>query len=72
MGDDIGFDSVTDCRLRSFSNPRQHSQQCRVAPWQKSKQTQPQPMLSPINFPAQSKHSRYWWFSVNRFDYNRA
>jgi hypothetical protein len=28
MGDDIGSGSVTDCRLRSFSNHRQHTQQC--------------------------------------------
>ena len=52
MGDDIGSCSVTDCRLRSDSNLRGHNQQCRAAPWQKSKQTQPEPMSSPINYPA--------------------
>ena len=52
MGDDIGLGSVTDCRLRSDSDLRQHTQQCRAAPWQKSKQMQPKPMSSPINYPA--------------------
>ena len=50
MGDDIGLGSVTDCRLRSFCDHRQHTQQCRAAPLQKSKQIQPQPMSSPINY----------------------
>ena len=54
MGDVIGLGSVTDCRLRSFSNHRRHTQQCRAAPQQKSKQTQPEPMSSPINYPAYS------------------
>ena len=52
MGDDMGLGSVTDYRLRSFSNHRQHTQQCRAAPWQKSKQMQPKPISSPINYPA--------------------
>ena len=41
MGDDICLGSVTDCRRRSDSDFRQHTQQCRAAPQQKSKQTQP-------------------------------
>ena len=52
MGDDIGTDSVTDCHLRSFSDHRRHTQQCRAAPWQKPRQAQPEPMSSPINYPA--------------------
>ena len=54
MGDDIGSGSVTDCLLRSFSDHKLHTQQCRAAPQQKSKQTQPKPKLmsSPINYPA--------------------
>ena len=55
MDDDIGSGSVTDCRLRSFSDRRQHTQQCRAAPRQKSKQMQPEPMSSPINYPDQYK-----------------
>ena len=51
MGDDIGSGSLTDCRLRSFSDHRRHTQQCRTAPWQKSKQMQPKTMSSPINYP---------------------
>ena len=51
MGDDIGLGSVTDCGLRSDSNLWRHTQQCRAAPRQKSKQTQPKPMSSPINYP---------------------
>ena len=49
MGDDIRSGSVTDCRLRSDSDLRLHTQQCRGAPFQKSKQKQTQPMSSPIN-----------------------
>ena len=49
MGDDIGSDSVTDCCIRSDSDLRQHTQQCRAAPPQKSKQTQPKPMSSPYH-----------------------
>ena len=49
MGDDISLGSVTDCRLRSFFDHRQNTQQCRGAPFQKSKQKQPEPMSSPIN-----------------------
>ena len=52
MGDDIGSSSVTDCRLRLDSEVRGHIQQCRAAPWQKSKQTQSEPMSSPINYQA--------------------
>ena len=52
MGDDIGSSSVIDCRLRLDSKVRRHIQQCRAAPRQKSKQTQPEPMSSPINYPA--------------------
>ena len=37
---------MTDCRLRSDSDLRQHTQQCRAAPRRKSKQTQPGPMSS--------------------------
>jgi len=40
MGDDIGSGSVTGCHLRSFSDHRRHTQQCRAARRQKSKQTQ--------------------------------
>ena len=52
MGDDIGSGSVTDCLLRSFSDLKGHTQQCRAALRQKSKQTKPEPMSSPINYPA--------------------
>ena len=52
MGDDVGTGLVTDCCLRSFSDHRRHTQQCRAAPRQKLKQTHPKPMLSPINYPA--------------------
>ena len=52
MGDGIGLGSVTDCRQRSFSDHRRHTQQCKPAPRQKSKQTQPKLMSSPINYPA--------------------
>ena len=45
MGDDICSGSVTDCRLRSFSD---HTQQCRAAQRQKSKQTQPNPCHHPL------------------------
>ena len=38
MVDDNGSGSVTDCCLRSFSDHRRHTQQCRAAPRQ---QTQP-------------------------------
>ena len=51
MVNDNGSGSVTDCLLRSFSDHRRH-QQCRAAPRQKSKQTQPIPTSSPINYPA--------------------
>ena len=51
MVGEIGLGSVTDCRLRSDSDLRQHTQQCRAAPRQKSKQMQPEPMSSPINYP---------------------
>ena len=49
MGDDIGSVSVTDCLLRSFSDLERHTQQCRASLWQKSKQTEPETMSSPIN-----------------------
>ena len=52
MGDEIGSGSVTDCSLMSFYDHRWYTQQCRAAPLQKSKQTQPEPMSSPINYPA--------------------
>ena len=52
MGDDIGLGSVTDCRLRSDYDLRRHTQQYRATPRQKSKQTQPEQMSSPINYPA--------------------
>jgi len=59
MGDDIGSGSVIDCCLRSFFDHRRHTQQCRAAPRQKSEQTQPKPMSSPINYPAYAeKRSR--------------
>ena len=48
MGDDIGSGSVTDCLLRSFSDHKRHTQQCRAALQQKSKQTEPELMSSPI------------------------
>ena len=41
MGDDIGSSSVTDCLLRLFSTLNVHTQQCRAALQQKSKQTEP-------------------------------
>ena len=41
----------------SFSAPNWHTQQCRAALWQKSKQTQPKPMSSPINYPT---YFRLW------------
>ena len=53
MGDDIGSGSVTDCLLRSFLPLFRHTQQCRAAGRQKSKQMQPELMSSPINYPAQ-------------------
>ena len=49
MSDDIDSGSVTDCHLRSFSDLRQPTQQCRAAPRRKSKQTQPEKMSSPTN-----------------------
>ena len=54
MGDDIGSGWVTDCLLRLFSDLKGHTQQCRAALRQKSKQTEPEPepMSSPINYPA--------------------
>ena len=55
MGDDIGLGSVTlrDWLLRSFSDLfKGHTQQCRAALVQKSKQIKPEPMSSPINYPA--------------------
>ena len=52
MGDDIGSGSVTDCLLRSFSDLKGHTQQCRAALRQKLKQTEPEPMSTPINYPA--------------------
>ena len=55
MGDDIGSGSVTDCLLRSFSDHKRHTQQCRAALQQKSKQTKPELMSSPINYPAYRK-----------------
>ena len=67
MGDDIGSSSVTDCRLRLDSEVRQHIQQCRAAPWQKSKQTQPEPMSSPINYPAYVKHKLFFDSSTGHF-----
>ena len=50
MGDDIGSGSVTDCLLRSFSDLKGHTQQCRAALRRKSKQTKPEPKASPINY----------------------
>ena len=52
MGDDIGLGSVTDCHLRSDSDLRRQTQQCRAAPWEKSKQMQPELMSLTINYPA--------------------
>ena len=46
MTSDIGSSSMTDSDLR------QHTQQCRAAPRQKSKQMQPEPMSSTVNYPA--------------------
>ena len=56
MGDDIGSGSVTDCCLRSFSDHRRHTQQCRAALRRKSKQTQPEPMSSPDLLGARRYH----------------
>ena len=47
MGDDISLGSVTDCLLRSFSDLKGHTQQCRAVLRQKSKQTEPKSMSSP-------------------------
>ena len=55
MGDNIGSGSVTDCLLRSFSDLKGHTQQCRAALWQKSEQTEPELISSPINYPAYFK-----------------
>jgi hypothetical protein len=52
MGDDIGWGSVTDSLLRSFSDLKGHTQQYKAALRQKSKQNKPNPMSSPINYPA--------------------
>ena len=52
MGDNIGSGSVTDCLLRSFSDLKGHTQQCRAALQQKSKRTEAKRMSSPINYPA--------------------
>ena len=65
MGDDIGSGSVTDCHLRSFFNHRRHTQQCRAAPQRKSIQTQPEPMSSPINYPAYFWHLWFWFSSTS-------
>ena len=54
MGDGIGSSSVTDCLLRSFSDLKGHTQQCRAALRQKSEQTETEPISSPINYPAYS------------------
>ena len=54
MGDDIGSGSVTGCRLRSLGDHRQHTVQVE----RKSKQTEPEPMSSPINYPAYLKLQR--------------
>ena len=47
MSDDIGSGSVIDCLLRSFSDLKGHTKQCRPALRPKSKQTEPEPMSSP-------------------------
>ena len=54
MGDDIGSGSVTDSLLRLFSDLKGHTQQWRAALGRISKQTEPKPMSSPINYPAYS------------------
>ena len=52
MGDDIGSGPLTDRRLWSLGNHRQHPQLHWAALWQKSKQTEPKTMSSPKNYPA--------------------
>ena len=52
MGDDIGSGSVTGCRLWSLRDHRRHTQLHWAALRRKSKQTEPEPMSSPINYPA--------------------
>ena len=51
MCDDIGSGSVIDLS-RSFSDHKQHTQQCRAALLRKSKQNEPTLMSLPINYPA--------------------
>ena len=48
-GDATETGCVTDCRLRSDSDLRQHTQQYRPAPRQKGKQTRPVSVSSPLN-----------------------
>ena len=52
MGNDISSGSVTDCHLRSASDLRRYTQQCKAAPRWRSKQTQPEPISSHINYSA--------------------
>ena len=59
MGDDIGLGSVTDSLLRLFSDLKGHTQQWRAALGRISKQTEPEPMSSPINYPAYSYASKH-------------
>ena len=52
MGDDIGSSSVMGCCLRSFGDHRQQTELHYVG-WAKYKNKQnPEPMSSPINYPA--------------------
>ena len=48
MGDDIGSGWVTDCLLRSFSDLNRQTELHYVG----DQQTEPEPMSSPINYPA--------------------
>ena len=52
MGDDIGLGSVTGCLLWLLGGHRRHTQLHWAALRQKSKQTEPKLMSSPINYPA--------------------
>ena len=58
MGDAAETGRMTDCLLISFSDLKGHTQQCGLAPRQKSKQTLPVPVVSPLNYPAYSLPNR--------------
>ena len=51
MGDDIGSDSVTGCRLSLLGDHRRQTE-LHYLGWAKNKQMEPKPMPSPNNYPA--------------------